>query len=855
MIDLDAMFEGGLMPNWFARFAEDPEPALGDLLVGCADVGVLVAEEPTMLLLDWLQRFGDTGGFAPAVDEALAQWTADSWGNPTLEAANNSASLTAVAWCRAAEVIAMDNRLAAAAAGLRERMLSDRRFLAAITEGRTRDPQGRAWLAIARHQKDRQLLDEWWRLCSLPPDEPWYRGEYGIHGLRGLPAEHPQDEGRFPEAVAQGLCILGRALETRAKDEWLPKGIAREEFLRTARMTMVAYPFPEVWNSFWREAVRSRKPVPEEWVAKLADLEQPTDRQRQLRTRQRVWTRPDPQWSKRAQSIASKLKSREESAIQEAEELIEEQADYAESTGDTEFVVRSACNFAGSAQEWRSDRALEWSETARHFDPWDPHGWNVGTTSLLRLGRIREALQVGVQAVRLFPRDVFARTGLAEVLKAADRLVEAEEVYRETVELFPRNVVARTGLGEVLKEAGRLPEAEAVYRETKELFPRNAHARNGLGEVLKAAGRLPEAEAVYRETVDDFPRDVFARTGLAEVLKAADRLDEAEAVYRETIKDFPDNVVARTGLAEVLKAADRLEEAEAVYRETVELFPDNAHARTGLESVLKALARSGAPEEPDMEAEEPCLPETTAQEEPPSPAEEGLRPDDIEILLTDAYLLRRWGRRTAPGDLIENVRVRARELLSSLAAVGEGNPLVAEQRGLLLLETGELDEAISLLREAQARFPGSARVQYALARAQRERAGRDGRHLDGEAKQKILLPWQRLARRGQHYRPLGNLGEGRAYLALADGSALEDGARDAFGRLGRWIGRQTKQVDSETKFSSWWAREVQSLVFGETSVTGAADLDDLDPLRERVKANATLLDEREEDYAYHYASV
>ena len=195
------------------------------------------------------------------------------------------------------------------------------------------------------------------------------------------------------------------------------------------------------------------------------------------------------------------------------------------------------------------------------------------------------------QAIQIQPHDVVARCGLADTLKAQDKLVEAEALYRETMSQFLHAVVARNGLAETLKAQDKLAEAEVLYRETMSQFPHAVVARCGLADTLKAQDKLAEAEALYRETMSQFPHDVVARCGLAETLKAQDKLAEAEVLYRETMSQFPHAVVARNGLADTLKAQDKLAEAEALYRETMSQFPHDVVARCGLAETLKAQAK------------------------------------------------------------------------------------------------------------------------------------------------------------------------------------------------------------------------------------------------------------------------
>jgi tetratricopeptide (TPR) repeat protein len=72
-------------------------------------------------------------------------------------------------------------------------------------------------------------------------------------------------------------------------------------------------------------------------------------------------------------------------------------------------------------------------------------------------------------------------------------LPEAAQLYRETMESYPEDVWARNGLAEVLKARGQLPEAERLYRETMQSYPENVVVRTGLAGVLVSAGKPADA--------------------------------------------------------------------------------------------------------------------------------------------------------------------------------------------------------------------------------------------------------------------------------------------------------------------------------------------------------------------------
>ena len=578
-----ASFAGRRVPPWLRRFAEEPETALHDLLMGRAALGHLDAAEPGNVLLDWLRLL--PADFSTAVDDALAVWIASRWGDSFPPGSAGHASLTAEAWIRVCDLIALDARLGQSAAALRSHVLAQPRFLESLSEGRARDPQGRAWQALARHQTDRSLLPQWWQMCRLPPDQPWRRGACGIDGLLFLPAKTAHLNGGFPYEAAEGLACLGAALWQRQQDGWLATDTARDEWLDLARLAEMAEPFPDRWQDFWRTAqAEPRCQAWAKWIRRLHSNLGST----QARTASR---HANPNWPRRAKDLSIRIGNGDASAVGEADALLLEERHYAETSGDAEPYARSAVNFSSAARRrgWLP-QALAWAESARELAPWNTYAWNNTTTCLRQLNR-PEALTVAMEAFRRFPDDAVASTGLSEVLKAQDKLEDAEAQYRLAVQRFPDNAVASNGLAEVLKAQHKLEDAEAQYRQTLERFPDNAVASAGLAEVLKAQGKLEEAEAQYRLAVQRFPDSEHASTGLAEVLMAQHKIKDAEAQYRLAVERFPDNAVAHRGFAGVLLLRHKYEEAEAYYRRALVLDPRNENTQRDLQELAKLTGK------------------------------------------------------------------------------------------------------------------------------------------------------------------------------------------------------------------------------------------------------------------------
>ena len=583
--NISAYFQGGLVPTWLADFTSEPEQAVSSLLGGAMPLDHLTAAEPSMLLLDWLEMLAEDSDFPRALDEALASWIDAQW-DDTL-AVGDSASLTAVAWTRACEIIAYAPQLIDAAAQLRRRVSSDRTFLRDLSEGRARDPEGLAWFALARTQTDDRLLQDWWRLCNLDPGVPWYHGYYGVSGLAGL--QEGARKGDLLELCGNGLVRLALALARHVDEGWLREHIARDEFQRTARQFMRSVPFPEKWRKFWRQALQNlefAEGPAESWAQGLfsGGLQGPSP----SRDGRRSWFLPDRDWAKRAGDIRAKLSGQDDTTLKAAEDLLAEQRAYAERTGDWGSFVKSACSFSTKVRDTQPTRAAEWAGAALRVEPSNPYTWTTLAKCLVELQSWPESENLYLEATERFPNNEYTYNGLGHTLRAQNKLEEAEGVYRLALQRFPDSEHTHTGLAETLRAQNKLEEAEGVYREALKRFRDDEHTHNGLAETLQAQNKLEEAEEVYRRALTRFPNNEHTHNGLAWTLRAQNKLEKAEVVYRRALKRFPNNEYTHNGLAETLRAQNKLEEAEGVYREARKRIPDSEYAHNGLGHTLRA---------------------------------------------------------------------------------------------------------------------------------------------------------------------------------------------------------------------------------------------------------------------------
>nr|VFJ90033.1 MAG: Tetratricopeptide repeat [Candidatus Kentron sp. H]VFJ91388.1 MAG: Tetratricopeptide repeat [Candidatus Kentron sp. H]VFJ98042.1 MAG: Tetratricopeptide repeat [Candidatus Kentron sp. H] len=710
-------FQGSVIPPWLRDFHDGPETALHDLLRGAAPLGHLSGSEPDELLLNWLRGFGPESPYARMLDSALVHWIDRHWGEPLLPGAHGNATLTAQAWVWALDTLAAspamgpggsapprEYPLFRAAALLRERVRHDRHFLDAMTEGRARDPQGRAWVAMAMHQRDRQLLEEWWRLVSLPPDQPWYRGQHGLTGLGRLPPKDPARAGGFNKELAEGLGRLGEALWRRAEEGWLPEDVAYEEFSSLAHLAMAGSAFSDRWRGYWRHLVRRRKD--EGFVAWLPIP--PSELQKSVRGTGQ-WSEPDPAWADRAKALARDMRQPARATLEQADKLLAEQRHYADLTGDTHFLVRTACHFSGGVRAANPEQALAWAKMARATDPWNAYSWTNEAAALVALGKDTQALARYSEAILRFPNDAVARTGREGVLRA-------------------------------LQQQGRTAGI-------KQAFPTP-------GETTR----------------------------------------------------FDDPI--RTEIGQNTASLSENQEGQTT---------------TGYLSVAST--------------EEPYV---------------VMNREEITLLTTDAYLLRGWARRGGEDDPLLGTgvhRENARRLLEKLSTQSDRDPLAAGESGMLSLATGDRQRALDLLRAAVKRFPGSPRVRYALARAEREEA-----IAAADSSAMTTRQWKKLVRLDRHLLPLEWLGP----LLLAARLSHSDGElQKNLGRLAVWLSpkftRAGDKDGSGLPFYTWWGSTVYAFLFGAATVQDPSDPPDMQEIRGRLQGNYRELVTKEEELVYRHA--
>ena len=394
----------------------------------------------------------------------------------------------------------------------------------------------------------RRLLPFWLDMCGEAGPHGRYDESYltvGLLGLRSLPLG---EEGANEEAALHGLA--------RWADAQRP---AKARFLREWHVLEGAFPRDP---TFWTDLVARVLASVEEEIARLTKNARDTfpaaiwrredvEAVRGQKVQTRVGVEPAPPWE--WQAILEGMRDGEafRALAPKIDAVVRKNERYAMRTGDTLYLVRTACNIGmrllrqrGDAPERRAAKARELARLALRFEPANVYAWALWRDALADEGYLEAAELIGWETIRRFPENPQWRNQLALLL--ADRLgrpQEAESLLRETMRLFSDNVVARTQLADVIgRDSARVGEAIAILNEALVIEPTNRIAQNMKRRFERGrTSRLPEAiappavvaPAPAAAEVSDLPPEL---AGTARLRRALFHVRTAPTEAREAAK-------------------------------------------------------------------------------------------------------------------------------------------------------------------------------------------------------------------------------------------------------------------------------------------------------------------------------
>lgn len=432
------------------------------------------------------------------------------------------------------------------------------------------DPLREFWRLLALTQDQapdhapRRLMALWLDACTQAGPYGRFDSSYldvGLLGLRKLPIGG--DIASNEEAVCHGLALWAA--------HQLPD---RKSFEARWWEIETAYPrSPDFWPPLVTQVLAAAKEKldGQDFPASIwwRDLTEAEDKPASQRTLHGVAADEDgPPPAKRRTDILADIAQPIRQLQPRIESLMAAHRRYADASGDTFYLIRTACYVGQRLIEHRDEPeqaprgrvAVTLARQALDYQPANPFAWSLWRDGLDAAGHGAAAEAVGWEALRRFPENKYFGAQLAKLLCSHGRFDDALNVLKRNCRLFPTNAHGHAQLANVLADHfGRYEQAVATLENAITLCPDNQELSRLLGKA-KARQRLtkpfPIRPIAQEDTeVPPFPA-VPAKRALMGWQMAAndDERDQALAAVRQALAADPGlayhrYVAALTGLA------------------------------------------------------------------------------------------------------------------------------------------------------------------------------------------------------------------------------------------------------------------------------------------------------------------
>ncbi|MGD0057897.1 MAG: tetratricopeptide repeat protein [Verrucomicrobiia bacterium] len=202
--------------------------------------------------------------------------------------------------------------------------------------------------------------------------------------------------------------------------------------------------------------------------------------------------------------------------------------------------------------------------------------------SMQELGKMREAIKLFQQALRIDPDHADAHFNLGTVFLQQGKVSDAIEHYEQALRIKPDFAGAHNDLGVALEQAGKCEDAIGHYEQALRIQPDLADAHNNLGIALAQTGNIKEAIAQYGQALRINPDYPQAHVDLGNLLLQEGKVSDAIGHYEQALRIKPDYDKAHYNLGVALEKAGRAPEAIQHYEQALRLRPDLTAARNAL---------------------------------------------------------------------------------------------------------------------------------------------------------------------------------------------------------------------------------------------------------------------------------
>ena len=305
----------------------------------------------------------------------------------------------------------------------------------------------------------------------------------------------------------------------------------------------------------------------------------------------------------------------------------------------------------------------------------------------LQIGSSQAAYQSLLRTVDLDPSNIEARITLGNMLLAGRATARAEDQAKAVLAINPNNADAYALLAGVAQRKGDNAGARTQLQHALAIDPNRSGFHSAMA-LLEAGTPADEAEAEQelRKAASLDPKSPTPHLLLAAFLEKKNDLQGAEQQFLQAIAIAPKNLQARVSLATLYLHVGDKNKAEQTLLQAVQNDPNNEPTA---EVLLEFYGKTG-----QLDRAEQVFADLSSK-----------NPKSFGLKMTYARIL-----------FDKKDYAKSKTVADQLTKTDAGNPQVQSLDALLLLNTGKVDDALTLLRKAVKDNPNSAQMQLLLGR-------------------------------------------------------------------------------------------------------------------------------------------
>ncbi|MGK7899666.1 MAG: tetratricopeptide repeat protein, partial [Xenococcus sp. (in: cyanobacteria)] len=164
-------------------------------------------------------------------------------------------------------------------------------------------------------------------------------------------------------------------------------------------------------------------------------------------------------------------------------------------------------------------------------------------------------------------------------LVSQDKISQAIEKFAKAIQIKPNCIPAHFKLAEIYENTKKFDQAQTHYHQIVQLEPENSMVLAKLAKVTMKQGKLKEAIVTYQKILDSKTKEpkwfrAWIYIGMADAMIQNEHIEKAITACRQAIKVKPNYFPAHNKLAYLLMRQKRQVEAIPYYQRSIEIQPN-----------------------------------------------------------------------------------------------------------------------------------------------------------------------------------------------------------------------------------------------------------------------------------------